>query len=55
MTMLNVYNTSSIHLTVDDLNYTLFVAEGGNGKMWQLFGEQIYEIINELHVALAAK
>lgn len=31
-----------------------FDAEGGKGKMWQLFGEQMDEIINELNEALAA-
>ena len=45
---------TSIHLDVDDLDYTSFDAEGGKGKMWQLFGEQMDEIINELNEALAA-
>jgi len=29
-------------------------AQGGLGKMWQLFGEQTEEIINELNEVLAA-
>ena len=44
---------SSIPVGVDfDLNP--FNAQGGLGKMWQLFGEQTEEIIGELNEALAA-
>lgn len=31
-----------------------FDAAGGKDKMWQLFGEQMDEIINELNEALVA-
>jgi len=31
-----------------------FNKNGGLGKMWQLFGEQTEEIINELNEVLAA-
>lgn len=31
-----------------------FNANGGLGKMWQLFGEKTDEIINELNEVLAA-
>ena len=33
---------------------TPLMQEGGKEKMWQLFGEQMDEIINELNEALAA-
>jgi len=52
--MIKDHIATSIHLDVDDLDYTPFDAEGGKGKMWQLFGEQMDEIINELNEALAA-
>ncbi len=39
---------------MDDLDYTPFDAQGGRGKMYQLFGDQMQEIINELNEALAA-
>jgi type I restriction enzyme R subunit len=45
---------NSIHLEQDDLDYTPFDAAGGKGKMWQLFGDTMNDIINELNEALAA-
>lgn len=45
---------SSYHIEMDDLDYTPFDAQGGRGKMYQLFGDQMQEIINELNEALAA-
>lgn len=52
--MIKDHIATSIHLDTDDLDYTPFDAAGGKGKMWQLFGEQMDEIINELNEALAA-
>jgi type I restriction enzyme R subunit len=52
--MIKDHISTSIHLDADDLDYTPFDAEGGKGKMWQLFGENMNEIINELNEALAA-
>jgi type I restriction enzyme R subunit len=52
--MIKDHIATSIHLDADDLDYTPFDAEGGKGKMWQLFGEQMDEIISELNEALAA-
>lgn len=45
---------SSFHLETDDLDFTPFDALGGRGKMWQLFGEDMNTIIDELNEALAA-
>lgn len=45
---------SSYHIEMDDLDYTPFDAQGGRGKMYQLFGDQMQEIINELNEVLAA-
>lgn len=52
--MIKDHIATSIHLDSEDLDYTPFDAEGGKGKMWQLFGEDMDDIINELNEALAA-
>ena len=52
--MLKDHVASSFHVEVDDLDYTPFDAQGGRGKMFQLFGDQMGEIIDELNEALAA-
>lgn len=52
--MIKDHIASSIHLDVDDLDYTPFDAAGGRGKMWQLFGEDMETLINELNEVLAA-
>lgn len=46
--------TESFHIERDDFDYNPFNAKGGLGKMWQLFGEQTEEIIDELSEILAA-
>ncbi|MDM8564947.1 type I restriction-modification enzyme R subunit C-terminal domain-containing protein [Candidatus Halobeggiatoa sp. HSG11] len=45
---------SSYHIEVDDLDYTPFDAQGGRGKMFQLFGDDMNGIIDELNEVLAA-
>ena len=52
--MIKEHIANSIHLEADDLDYTPFDAAGGKGKMWQLFGDKMNDIINELNEALAA-
>jgi type I restriction enzyme R subunit len=52
--LLKEHATNSFHIEVDDLDYTPFDAKGGRGRMWQLFGEQMNEIIDELNEALVA-
>ncbi|MCK3683984.1 DEAD/DEAH box helicase family protein [Maribellus sp. YY47] len=52
--MIKDYVISSFHIEKDDFDYNPFNAQGGLGKMWQLFGEQTEEIINELNEVLAA-
>lgn len=52
--MIKDHIATSIHIDADDLDYTPFDAEGGKGKMFQLFGDRMNEIINELNEALAA-
>lgn len=52
--MLKEQIANSVHVDVEDLDYTPFDAKGGRGRMWQLFGEQTEVIINELNETLAA-
>jgi type I restriction enzyme R subunit len=52
--MIKEHVVSSYHIEIDDLDYTPFDAKGGKGKMHQLFGNQMNEIINELNEVLAA-
>lgn len=52
--MIKDHIATSIHLEKDDLDYTPFDAKGGKGKMFQLFGEKMDEIISELNEVLAA-
>ncbi len=52
--MLKDHIVSSFHIEVEDLDYTPFDAHGGRGKMWQLFGEEMDDIIKELNTELVA-
>ena len=52
--MIKDHVVSSYHIEINDLDYTPFDAEGGRGKMYQLFGKEMEEIINELNEVLAA-
>jgi type I restriction enzyme R subunit len=45
---------TSVHLNTDDLDYTPFDSMGGRGKMWQLFGTEMENIIEELNKVLVA-
>lgn len=52
--MMKDYITNSFNLEKDDFDLSPFNAQGGLSKLWQLFGEQSDEIINELNSILAA-
>lgn len=52
--MIKEHIATSIHQDADDLDYTPFDAAGGKGRMFQLFGDRMDEIINKLNEALAA-
>ncbi|KOY87806.1 restriction endonuclease subunit R [bacterium 336/3] len=45
---------NSYHIEIDDLDYTPFDEKGGKGKMYQLFGKEMNEIIDELNGILVA-
>jgi len=48
------YIMTSFHIERDDLDYAPFDRQGGLGKMHQLFGDQMDEIIEELNRELVA-
>jgi type I restriction enzyme R subunit len=52
--MIKEYVAASFHIEHDDFDLSPFNAIGGLSKMWQLFGEQTDDIINELNEVLAA-
>jgi len=51
--MIKDHVANSIHLDAADLDYSPFDAQGGAGKMWELFGDQMDAIVNELNETLA--
>lgn len=52
--MLKEQIATSVHVEADDLDYTPFDAKGGRGRMWQLFGDEMEAIIDEMNEALAS-
>lgn len=52
--MMKDYVANSFSIDKDDFDLSPFNAEGGLSKMWQLFGDDIDKIINELNEVLAA-
>ncbi len=52
--MIKDHIVSSYHLEPDDLDCTPFDAKGGRGKMYQLFGDEMQKIIDELNEILVA-
>lgn len=52
--MIKEHVSSSFHIEKDDFDYNPFNSLGGLAKMWQLFGTETDEIINELNEVLAA-
>ena len=52
--MIRDHVASSFHIDKDDLDLSPFDKHGGLGKMWQLFGEESDELIEELNEVLAA-
>ena len=52
--MIRDHVISSFHIAHDDLDMAPFDAKGGLGKMHQLFGDQVDEVMDELNKELAA-
>ena len=52
--MIRDHVCASLHFEKDDLDYSPFDAKGGLGRMYQLFGDSLDELIEELNGALVA-
>lgn len=52
--MIRDHIISSFHMERDDLDMSPFDAQGGMGRMYQLFGERMDGVIGELNEVLAA-
>jgi type I restriction enzyme R subunit len=52
--MIRDHMMSSFHLERDDLDMAPFDAQGGLGRMYQLFGEEMDTVIDELNETLVA-
>jgi len=52
--MMKEHIAASIHIEKDDLDLAPFDADGGLGRMWQLFGDKTDKMIDEINEALAA-
>ena len=52
--MIRDHIINSFHCDRDDLEMAPFDAQGGLGRMYQLFGDQMDNVINEMNEALAA-
>ncbi len=52
--MIKDHIVSSYHIEMADLEYNPFDAHGGKGRMYQLFGAGMEEIMNELNEVLAS-
>ncbi len=52
--MIKDHVVSSYHIEMDDLDYTPFDAQGGRGKIHQLFGGEMEQVLEELNKELVA-
>jgi len=52
--MIKDHIAGNLSIEIDDFEYVPFSQEGGLGKVYQLFGDELNDIIDELNEALAA-
>ncbi|WP_027714110.1 DEAD/DEAH box helicase family protein [Desulfuromonas sp. TF] len=52
--MIRDHIAANLQIETDDFDYAPFAQEGGIGKVWQLFGEDLNLILDELNGTLAA-
>jgi type I restriction enzyme R subunit len=52
--MIRDHVINSFHIERDDLEMAPFNANGGTGKMWQLFGNRMDQLLQEMNSVLAA-
>ncbi len=54
LTMIRDHIAANVSIDTDDFDYTPFSQQGGLGKVYQLFGEDLSTVIEDLNGALAA-
>ena len=54
LTMIKDHIAGNLSIETDDFEYAPFSQEGGLGKVYQLFGEKLNDILSELNEVLAA-
>ena len=52
--MIRDHIAANLQIETDDFDYAPFAQEGGIGKVWQLFGDDLSKILDELNEVLAA-
>lgn len=52
--MIRDHIAANLQIEADDFDYAPFAQEGGIGKVWQLFGDDLSKILDELNEVLAA-
>jgi len=52
--MIKDHIAASFHIEVEDLDYAPFDGDGGLGRMYELFGEEMNNILEEMNEALVA-
>lgn len=52
--MIRDHIAANLQIETDDFDYAPFAQEGGIGKVWQLFGDDLSTMIDELNEVLAA-
>ena len=52
--MIKDHIATSLHIEIDDFDYTPFQAKGGTIKVYQLFGDALDTILETLNEGLAA-
>lgn len=54
LTMIKDHIAGNLSIDTEDFEYAPFSQEGGLGKVYQVFGDELNDILNELNKALAA-
>ena len=52
--MIRDHIAANLGIEPDDFNYAPFVQSGGLGKVYQLFGDKLAMIIDQMNATLAA-
>ena len=52
--MIQAHIVANLTIERDDFNFVPFAQEGGIGKVYQLFGEQLWPMLDEINEVLAA-